>query len=68
MSHGVVKRRLDEFANTPSGLLTIDEFNNVDLEESEDPPAFQESKKRMIEEEKRKRDEEKAADSAVNEV
>ncbi|CAK5083902.1 unnamed protein product [Meloidogyne enterolobii] len=67
VSHGVVKRRLDEFANTPSGLLTIDEFNNVDLEESEDPPAFQESKKKMIEEEKRKRDEEKAADSAVNE-
>jgi transcription factor IIIB 90 kDa subunit len=63
-----VKRRLDEFANTPSGLLTIDEFNNVDLDESEDPPAFQESKKRMIEEERRKRDEEKAADSAANDV
>jgi hypothetical protein len=63
-----VKRRLDEFANTPSGLLTIDEFNNVDLEESEDPPAFQESKKRMIEEERRKRDdEEKVADSAATE-
>ena len=59
ISHGVVKKRLDEFANTPSGSLTIDEFNTVDLEECEEPPAFQEAKKKRFEEEMRKRDEEK---------
>ena len=59
ISQSVIKKRLEEFANTPSGSLTIDEFNNVDLEESEDPPAFQESKKKMLEDEMRKRDEEK---------
>lgn len=65
ISHGVVKKRLDEFANTPSASLTIDEFNNVDLEESEDPPAYQESKRKMIEDERRKRDEEKADHIAI---
>ena len=59
ISQSVIKKRLEEFANTPSGSLTIDEFHNVDLEGSEDPPAFQESKKKMLEDEMRKRDEEK---------
>lgn len=67
ISHGVVKKRLNEFANTPSGSLTIDEFNTVDLEESEEPPSFQESKRKRLEEEMRKRDEEKV-DSVVPQV
>jgi transcription factor IIIB subunit 2 len=67
ISHGVVTKRLNEFANTPSGSLTVDEFNSVDLEKSEDPPAFQESKKKRLEEELRKRDEERA-DNLASEV
>ncbi|KAI1727808.1 transcription factor TFIIB repeat domain-containing protein [Ditylenchus destructor] len=36
ISESVVRKRLDEFANTPSGCnLTIDEFSTVDLEETE---------------------------------
>jgi transcription factor IIIB subunit 2 len=31
ISHSVVRKRLDEFASTPSGSLTIDEFSNVEL-------------------------------------
>lgn len=31
ISESVVRKRLGEFANTPSGSLTIDEFTNVDL-------------------------------------
>lgn len=67
ISHGVVRKRLDEFANTPSGSLTIDEFNSVDLEESEDPPSYQQSMKKLFEEERRKRDEEKV-ETAVSDV
>ncbi|KAL3098432.1 hypothetical protein niasHS_003785 [Heterodera schachtii] len=66
ISYAVVKRRLDEFANTPSGGLTIDEFSTVDLEESEDPPAFRESKRKQHEE-KRRKEEEIVAESALKE-
>lgn len=31
ISESVVRKRLDEFASTPSGSLTIEDFNNVDL-------------------------------------
>lgn len=31
ISETVVRKRLDEFANTASGNLTIDEFNTIDL-------------------------------------
>ena len=31
ISESVVRKRLDEFATTPSGSLTIDEFTTVDL-------------------------------------
>ncbi|VDP01956.1 unnamed protein product [Soboliphyme baturini] len=36
----VLKRRMDEFAITPSAKLTMDEFKVVDLEEECDPPSF----------------------------
>jgi len=62
ISHSVVRKRLDEFANTPSGSLTVDEFSNVDLEENEDPPAYQDSKKRILDAQKRK-EEEKAEEA-----
>ncbi|XP_059164721.1 transcription factor IIIB 90 kDa subunit-like isoform X2 [Physella acuta] len=41
-----VRKRLLEFENTPSAQLTIEEFDNVDLEEEQDPPCFTEGKKK----------------------
>ncbi|CAI4230112.1 unnamed protein product [Auanema sp. JU1783] len=49
ISESVVRKRLEEFGQTPSGALTIDEFAIVDLEHDEDPPAYQESKKKVRE-------------------
>uniref|UniRef100_A0A914EM23 B-related factor 1 n=1 Tax=Acrobeloides nanus TaxID=290746 RepID=A0A914EM23_9BILA len=50
ISESVIRKRLDEFASTPSGSeLSIEEFNNVDLEHNEDPPAYQEAKKKIKE-------------------
>jgi transcription factor IIIB subunit 2 len=36
--------RLTEFKNTPSSQLTIEEFQNIDLEEEQDPPSYTEGK------------------------
>lgn len=44
-----VRRRLSEFKATPSSQLTIEEFQTVDLEEEQDPPAFTASKRRAQE-------------------
>ncbi|CAG5130639.1 unnamed protein product, partial [Candidula unifasciata] len=41
-----VRKRLLEFDSTPSAQLTIEEFDNVDLEEEQDPPCFTEGKKK----------------------
>uniref|UniRef100_A0A2K6VQN9 B-related factor 1 n=2 Tax=Onchocercidae TaxID=6296 RepID=A0A2K6VQN9_ONCVO len=49
ISEAVVKKRLDEFGQTPSSTLTIDEFSSVDLEHCEDPPAFRESRRKARE-------------------
>ncbi|EGD75843.1 hypothetical protein PTSG_07961 [Salpingoeca rosetta] len=38
-----VRKRLDEFAETPSARLTMDEFMSIDLEGEADPPAFKKS-------------------------
>ncbi|PIK39626.1 putative transcription factor IIIB 90 kDa subunit [Apostichopus japonicus] len=35
-----LRKRLTEFEETPSGQLTVDEFNKIDLEEEQDPPSF----------------------------
>ncbi|TRM66996.1 cyclin-like protein [Schizophyllum amplum] len=35
-----LKKRLDEFKNTPSGALTLADFRNVWLDEEVDPPAY----------------------------
>uniref|UniRef100_A0A7E4V1A2 B-related factor 1 n=1 Tax=Panagrellus redivivus TaxID=6233 RepID=A0A7E4V1A2_PANRE len=66
ISDTVVRKRLDEFASTPSGGLTIDEFASVDLEHSEDPPAFQEARRRAREEKRKK--EERDAEAATKEL
>ena len=41
-----LRKRLDEFKNTPSGSLTLADFRNVWLEEEMDPPAFIKGKER----------------------
>lgn len=37
--------RLSEFEDTPSGQLTVDEFNKIDLEEEQDPPSFTQARR-----------------------
>ncbi|KAF9259797.1 cyclin-like protein [Marasmius fiardii PR-910] len=41
-----LKKRLDEFKNTPSGNLTLVDFRNVWLEEEMDPPAYTKGKEK----------------------
>lgn len=57
ISESVVRKRLDEFSQTASGALTIDEFQTVDLDQNEDPPAYREACKKaredMLKEEQR---------------
>ncbi|XP_069116321.1 transcription factor IIIB 90 kDa subunit-like [Argopecten irradians] len=43
-----IRKRLAEFQDTPSSLLTIEEFQNIDLEAEHDPPSFTEGKKRAL--------------------
>ncbi|KAK6738697.1 hypothetical protein RB195_020671 [Necator americanus] len=50
ISESVVRKRLEEFSQTPSGALTIDEFSTIDLEHCEDPPAFREARRKAREE------------------
>ncbi|CAJ0604711.1 unnamed protein product [Cylicocyclus nassatus] len=50
ISETVVRKRLEEFSQTPSGMLTIDEFSTIDLEHCEDPPAFREARRKAREE------------------
>uniref|UniRef100_A0A8R1DVB7 TFIIB-type domain-containing protein n=2 Tax=Caenorhabditis japonica TaxID=281687 RepID=A0A8R1DVB7_CAEJA len=54
ISESVIRKRLDEFSQTPSGSLTIDEFSTVDLEHSEDPPAYRDARRRAREDQLRK--------------
>uniref|UniRef100_A0A914WTK0 B-related factor 1 n=1 Tax=Plectus sambesii TaxID=2011161 RepID=A0A914WTK0_9BILA len=46
VGEAVVRKRLEEFGQTPSSSLTLDEFATVDLERDEDPPAFREARLR----------------------
>ena len=41
-----LKKRLDEFKNTPSGALTLADFRSVWLEDEMDPPAFTKGKQK----------------------
>eukprot|EP00126_Sphaerothecum_destruens_P007582 Sdes_comp19901_c0_seq1m12287 len=43
-----LRKRLEEFEVTPSGNLTTEEFQNIDLEEECDPPSFTVSKKKSM--------------------
>ncbi|KAK2152254.1 hypothetical protein LSH36_334g04050 [Paralvinella palmiformis] len=46
IGEGTIRKRLAEFEATPSGQLTVDEFQNIDLEEEMDPPCFTEGKRK----------------------
>lgn len=41
-----LRKRLVEFGDTPSSMLTLDEFMAVDLEAEQDPPAFKAARKK----------------------
>ncbi|XP_071961774.1 transcription factor IIIB 90 kDa subunit-like [Antedon mediterranea] len=41
-----LRKRLTEFEETPSGKLTIEEFNRIDLEEEQDPPSFRQARRK----------------------
>lgn len=43
-----VTSRVKEFENTPSALLTLDQFNTVELESEADPPVFTRNKIREV--------------------
>ncbi|XP_003744096.1 transcription factor IIIB 90 kDa subunit [Galendromus occidentalis] len=51
MSTSTIRKRLTEFAETPSGKLNLDEFETVDLEEEQDPPIFKVNKLKAKEKE-----------------
>ncbi|KAF9434394.1 transcription factor TFIIIB subunit brf1 [Entomortierella beljakovae] len=46
IGEGTLRKRLDEFASTPSGQLTVSDFRELWLEDAADPPSFAKSKKR----------------------
>ena len=44
-----LRKRLNEFGETPTSQLTLEEFNNIDLDamtEEQDPPSFKAARKR----------------------
>ncbi|XP_074661350.1 transcription factor IIIB 90 kDa subunit-like [Tubulanus polymorphus] len=41
-----LRKRLNEFEETPSCQLTMDEFQRIDLEEEQDPPSFTQGKRK----------------------
>ncbi|CAB4004381.1 transcription factor IIIB 90 kDa subunit-like, partial [Paramuricea clavata] len=47
LSNTTIRKRLNDFKKTPSGQLTVDEFNTIDLEEEQDPPCFTEARQKQ---------------------
>ena len=47
LSETTIRKRLTDFKKTPSGQLTIDAFNTIDLEEEQDPPCFTKGRQRQ---------------------
>lgn len=45
VTESTIGKRLEEFKETESSSLTVEEFRTIDLERSCDPPAFRERKK-----------------------
>lgn len=54
VTESTIGKRLEEFKETESSSLTVEEFRTIDLERSCDPPAFKEQKKRTKKGSKRK--------------
>ncbi|KAF2358436.1 Brf1 TBP-binding domain [Trinorchestia longiramus] len=54
-----IRKRLTEFGSTPSSELTLDEFMDKDLDQSEDPPAFKAARRREEEQLQKLMDQEK---------
>ncbi|KAI0319705.1 hypothetical protein OF83DRAFT_1108926 [Amylostereum chailletii] len=52
-----LRKRLEEFKNTPSGALTLTDFRTVWLEDEMDPPAFTKGKEKDREEEEDEQEE-----------
>lgn len=50
-----LRKRLEDFKQTPSGKLTIDDFRNIWLEEENEPPAYYLARLPKKEEDDRKR-------------
>lgn len=48
ISDVTLRRRLDEFKNSGSGNLTLEEFKTMWLETYEDPPAFKRSREKRL--------------------
>ncbi|KAG0287027.1 transcription factor TFIIIB subunit brf1, partial [Dissophora globulifera] len=46
IGESTLRKRLEEFASTPSGKLTVSDFRELWLEDAADPPAFAKSRKR----------------------
>ncbi|KAG0216053.1 transcription factor TFIIIB subunit brf1 [Mortierella sp. NVP41] len=46
IGESTLRKRLDEFAATPSGQLTVSDFRELWLEDAADPPAFTKSRKK----------------------
>ena len=51
-----LRKRLDEFKNTPTADLSVNDFKSVWLEEGADPPSFRKSEKEIEFERERERD------------
>ncbi|KAF9914134.1 transcription factor TFIIIB subunit brf1 [Lobosporangium transversale] len=47
IGESTLRKRLDEFAATPSGQLTVSDFRELWLEDAADPPSFTKSRKRL---------------------
>ncbi len=45
---GTLRKRLQEFKDTPSGKLNVSDFQTIWLEDYQDPPAFNIKKKRKV--------------------
>ena len=50
IADGTIRKRLEEFKNTPSGSLTVQDFRSLWLEEYTDPPAFSRGKEKRLRE------------------
>ena len=42
-----IRKRLNEFGDTPTSKLTLEQFMSVDLEGEEDPPCFKSARKKI---------------------